>query len=221
LDQLTGWSRALPAFFSNKKNAVLELKTKTDNIDGLLSSPYRERIIVSWSLNSADISAREEHGAISIKKRLSAAKKCQDEGFIVGFHFDPLIYYRDWADGYLKTIELLEKYIDPRKVIWISMGCLRYIPELKSIIRKRHHDTHILDGEFINASDGKMRYFKPIRLEMYSFMKENLDKWHDDLGLYLCMESSDVWLTSFMWSPEDSNGLSDYLDKRTLKIYSI
>jgi spore photoproduct lyase len=220
LDQLTGWSRSLSAFFSNKRNVVLELKTKTDNIDGLLSSPSRERIIVSWSLNSADISAREEHGAISIKKRLIAAKRCQEEGFIVGFHFDPLIHYRDWADGYLKTIELLDKYIDPQKVIWISMGCLRYIPELKFIIRKRHPDTHILDGEFVNSSDGKKRYFKPIRLEMYSLMKENLDKWQNDLGLYLCMESNDVWLSSFGWSPEDSKGLSDYLDKRVLKIYS-
>jgi spore photoproduct lyase len=219
LDQITGWSWSLPAFFRGKKNAVLELKTKTDNIDWLLSSPYRESIIVSWSLNSAEISAREEHGAISIKNRLRAAKRCQEEGYVVGFHFDPLIYHQDWENGYLKTIELLDKYIDPRKVIWVSMGCLRYIPELKSIIRKRHPNTHILDGEFISAPDGKMRYFKPIRLEMYSLIKENLDKWHNDLGLYLCMESSDVWLNSIGWSPIDSNGLSDYLDKRVLKIF--
>jgi spore photoproduct lyase len=219
LDQITGWSQSLPAFFSDKKNAVLELKTKTDNIDWLLSSPYRERIIVSWSLNSAEISAREEHGAVSIKNRLRAAKRCQEEGYVVGFHFDPLIYHQGWENGYLKTIELLDKYVDPGKVIWASMGCLRYIPELKSIIRKRHPNTHILDGEFINAPDGKMRYFKPIRLDMYSLIKENLDKWHNDLGLYLCMESSDVWLNSMGWSPIDTNGLSDYLDKRVLKIF--
>jgi len=219
LDHITGWSRLLPAFLNKKRNAVLEFKTKTDNIDGLLSSQYRARIIVSWSLNSSDISAGEEHGAVSIKKRLIAAKRCQEEGFIVGFHFDPLINYREWADGYLKTIELLDRYIDPRKVIWISMGCLRYLPELKPIIRKRHPYTHILDGEFVNASDGKMRYFKPIRLEMYSFMNQNLNKWHSDLGLYLCMESNEVWLASFGWSPQDSNGLSCYLDKRVTKIY--
>jgi spore photoproduct lyase len=219
LDQITGWSQSLPAFFSSKKNVVLELKTKTENIDGLLSSPFRERIIVSWSLNSSDISAREEYGSISIKNRLRAAKRCQEEGYIVGFHFDPLIYHQNWENGYLKTIELLDKYIDPGKVIWASMGCLRYIPELKFIIRKRHPNTHILDGEFVIAPDGKMRYFKPIRLEMYSLIKENLDKWHNDLGLYLCMESNDVWLNSIGWSPVDSNGLSDYLDKRVLKIF--
>jgi spore photoproduct lyase len=218
LDRITGWSRLLLPFFYNKRNAILELKTKTDNIDGLLLSPNKERIIISWSLNSPDITAREEHGAVSIKKRLIAAKRCQEEGFIVGFHFDPLIYYPNWHEGYLKTIELLDRYINPRKVIWMSMGCMRYIPELKQIIRKRHPDTHILDGEFVHAPDGKMRYFKPIRLEMYSFMKDNLDKWNNDLGLYLCMESSDVWLSSFGWSPENSDGLSTYLDKRVLKL---
>lgn len=219
LDQITGWSESLPAFFSNKKNVVLELKTKTDNIEGLLASPYRDRIIVSWSLNSADISTREEHGAVSIEKRLAAAKRCQEEGYIVSFHFDPIVYYNDWKNGYLKTVEMLDKYIDPKRVIWVSMGGLRYVPALKSIIRKRHPDTHILDGEFIHALDGKMRYFKPIRLEMYSLIKEYLDKWYDDLGVYLCMESSDVWVNSFGWSPENSDGLSGYLDKRVIKVF--
>ena len=219
LDHITGWSNLLPVFFNNRKNIILELKTKTDNIDGLLSSSYRERIIVSWSLNSAEISSKEEHGAPSIIKRLKAAKKCQEEGFITGFHFDPLIHYKNWKNGYFKTIELLDKYIDPHKIIWISMGCMRYIPALKSIIRKRHCNTHILDGEFIIGLDGKMRYFKPIRIEIYSLIKEYLDKWEKDLGLYLCMESTDVWLNSFGWSPETSDGLSDYLDNRVLKIF--
>jgi spore photoproduct lyase len=197
----------------------LEFKTKTCNIDGLLASPYRERIIVSWSLNSAEVSAREEHGAPSILKRLEAAKKCQDEGFIVGFHFDPLIHYQGWEKGYLRTIELMDKYIDPGKIVWISMGCMRYIPALKSIIRKRHKDTHILDGEFISGLDGKMRYFKSIRIQIYSLIKEYLDKWDRDLGLYLCMESPDVWLKSMGWSPENNDGLSNYLDNRVIKMF--
>ena len=219
LDQITGWSGLLTEFFSRKRNAVLELKTKTDNIYGLLASPYRDRIIVSWSLNSADVSAKEEHGAASIKKRLEAAKICQEDGYIISFHFDPMIYYGKWREGYLRTIELLDKYVDPERVIWLSMGCLRYIPSLKDIIRMRHHNTHILDGEFIRGLDGKMRYFKPIRIEMYSFIKEHLDKWHHDLGVYLCMESDEIWVNSFGRSPENTVGLSEYLDKRVIKIF--
>jgi spore photoproduct lyase len=219
LDHLTRWSELLTHFFHNKRNTVLEFKTKTDNINGLIASPFRERIIVSWSLNSLEISAREDHGAPSILKRLKAAKKCQDEGFIVGFHFDPLIRYGNWESGYLETVELLNKYIDPRKVAWMSMGCIRFIPSLKAIIRKRHKNTHILDGEFISGIDGKMRYFKPIRIEMYSLMKEYLDQWSKDLGLYLCMESNDIWLDSFGWSPENTDGLSNFLDNRVIKMF--
>ena len=219
LNPIAGWTDLLLPFFSERENAVLELKTKTDNIERLLSSPYRDRIIVSWSLNSPSIGAREEKGAPGIEKRLRAARRCQEEGFTLGFHFDPLIEHPDWKEGYLKTIEMLAKTINPKGVIWISMGCLRYIPSLKNIIRKRHPGTHILDGEFISGLDGKMRYFKPIRIDMYGFMAEKLSKWHQDLGLYLCMESHEVWRKSLGWSPENTPGLSDYLDKRVRGLF--
>ena len=219
LDHITGWSKILSRFFQGRKNAILELKTKTDLIGGLLSSPFRDRIIVSWSLNSAYIASREEHGAPSIEKRLRAANKCQEEGYIIGFHFDPLILHTNWMDGYMRTLEIMDKYIDPKRVIWISLGCLRYMPSLKSIIRSRHPRTHILDGEFINGLDGKMRYFKPLRIDLYSFLSEQIEKWASNTGLYLCMESDEVWRESLGWSPENSEGLSAFLDNRVLEIY--
>jgi spore photoproduct lyase len=217
LDHICNWSKVLSAFVRDRKNVALEFKTKTDNIQGLLSCGNRENIIVSWSLNSPYISGKEEHGAPSIVNRLKAARRCQEEGFITGFHFDPLIYYPDWKNDYLKTIDLLDKYVNPKKIIWISMGCMRFLPTLKHIIRKQHDKTLILNGEFIKGLDGKMRYLKPIRIEIYSFIKECLDSWNKDLGLYLCMESSDVWSNTFGWTPENSDGLSIYLDNRVNK----
>jgi spore photoproduct lyase len=67
--------------------------------------------------------------------------------------------------------------------------------------------------------DGKMRYFKLIRIEMYAYMKALLDQWHPDLGLYLCMESDEVWSKSMCWSPENSPALAEYLDNRVRKFY--
>ncbi len=219
LDHITGWSRILSGFFQGRRNSLLEFKTKTDMIEGLLSSPYRDRIVVSWSLNSPEMASSEEHGAPAVKKRLLAAKKCQEEGYVTGFHFDPLIRHRDWKAGYRRTFEMLDGLIDPKRIIWISLGCLRYVPSLKPIIRRRHPGTHILDGEFINGLDGKMRYFKPIRIEIYSFIKEQIEKWKGDLeGVYLCMESDEVWQKGLGWSPGSSQGLSDYLDKRARKL---
>ncbi|MFC1825596.1 radical SAM protein [Thermodesulfobacteriota bacterium] len=219
LDPYVRWTDVLLPRFARLKNAALELKTKTDEIKFLLLSPHRDRIVVSWSLNSPLIAAQEEQGAPGIEKRLKAASLCQSEGFVIGFHFDPMIHYPGWEEGYLRTLELLDRYIDPRGVIWISLGALRYMPDLKPIIRRRHPKTHILDGEFVPGLDGKMRYFKPIREAMYAFMVEKLKGWHRNSGIYLCMESSDVWQQSVGWAPGTSEDLSRYLDNRVLKLF--
>ena len=75
LDPITGWSQVLIPFISRRKNAVLELKTKSDRIEGLFAAPFRKGVVVSWSLNSPHISSREEHGAPGIRKRLEAARR--------------------------------------------------------------------------------------------------------------------------------------------------
>jgi spore photoproduct lyase len=214
MDPLVAWSDILVPRFSKRRNAVLELKTKTNHIDRLLASSHRGRIIVSWSLNSPLIVSREEHRAASLRKRLEAAKQCQAEGFAIAFHFDPLIRYPGWQEGYLRTLDLMDNLLEPNRIIWISLGSLRFMPALKQIIRKRHPHTRVLDGEFVPGLDGKMRYFKPLRVEMYAFLRENLEKWRPDAGLYLCMESDEVWRKSMGWSPKDSAGLTHYLDQR-------
>ncbi len=221
LEPVVGWTKILLPFFSERMNAVLELKTKTEQVDELLSSPWRDRIIVSWSLNSPSIAAKEEKGAPSIRKRLEAARRCQNAGFVVGFHFDPLIEHRGWKDAYTKTVDMLDDLIDPNGIIWISLGCLRYMPLLKKVIRKRHPGSHILDGEFILGFDGKMRYFKPIRISMYNYMSKILNQWHGDLGIYLCMESDEIWQRSLGWSPGNSEGLSRFLDQRVEKVFGM
>ncbi len=219
LDPIVKWTEVLPSFIATHKNALLEFKTKTVSIEGLLCSRYRDRIVVSWSLNSPTIAEREEHGAPSMKRRLEAARACQRAGYILGFHFDPLIEHPSWQEEYARTLDLLDRYINPTGVIWISLGCLRYMPSLKQVIRRRFPKTHILDGEFIPGLDAKMRYIKPLRIEMYAFMKERLEQWGAQSGIYLCMESSDVWQNGLGWSPQSSEGLSEYLDKRAKKVF--
>ncbi|MFH0844324.1 MAG: DNA photolyase [Pseudomonadota bacterium] len=219
LDPVFGWSRILLPFFSERKNTVLELKTKSTQVEGLFSSSCRRGIVVSWSLNSPHITAKEEHETASLRQRLEAARRCQSEGFTIGLHFDPLIEHKDWKQGYEKAIDMLDKYIDPKGIIWMSLGCFRYMPGLKAVIRKRNPKTDILNGEFVLGLDGKMRYFKPIRLEMYTFMAEKLNNWYRDLGVYLCMESDELWKKSMGWSPENSEGLSSYLNDRVRKFF--
>ncbi len=221
LDRVAEWSGWLPPFVDEHSNAVLELKTKTDQIRGLLDSPFRDRIIVSWSLNSPWIVSHEEHRAPGLEQRLRAAARCQKEGFALAFHFDPLIRHAGWRDAYKRTLDLVDRYIVPKGVIWVSLGAMRFMPSLKGVIRRRHPGSVVLHGEFVTGPDGKMRYFKPLRTEMYAFLREAITAWNEDSGLYLCMESDDVWLDAMGWSPGTSSGLAGYLDERARRLFSM
>lgn len=214
LEPLTGYGRKLVEFFSNYQNAIIELKTKSVFIDDLLGLQHNRRTVVSWSLNSERISHSEESRAPSIDERLEAAKRCEAAGYRLGFHFDPMIYYEAWEADYRVVIDKLFRAVNPENIAWISLGALRYPPYLDSIIRQRHPKSTIVTGEFFPGVDGKLRYFKPIRIEMFRDMHRFIRNYSDSVFVYLCMESDEVWQKAFGWSPGNMAKLSEMLDKQ-------
>lgn len=202
--------RKLVPLISHRRDAILELKTKTTNIDKLLEIEDRNNIIVSWSLNSDYISKSEELYAPSISERIKAAYRIQLAGYRLSFHFDPIIYYGDWQNGYKRTIDALFKKIDPGKVVYISMGTLRFMQFLRDIIRKQSKIYSL--GEFIKGIDNKYRYFRPIRTEMYKRIKEYLAVYINEAKIYMCMESEDVWYDVFGIEDMNTKKLSQRLD---------
>ena len=156
--------------------------------------------------------------AAGLRNRLRAAQKCQAEGFVVGFHFDPLIYHHRWQEEYKKTMDMLDRYIDPSKIIWVSLGSFRFMPQLKAVIRKRHPATITLDGEFIHGLDGKMRYFKPLRIGLYQKMISWIREFSPEVLIYFCMEDDEVWRKSLGFVPPDRGGLPKMLDESAVRV---
>lgn len=194
LDHISGFSETLIPFFAKQKNATLELKTKSDNIDRLLPLDPEGKTIISWSMNSERIQKQEEHKCASINERVSAAKKLiSNSHYRVGFHFDPIIDYAEWQKDYEITIHKIAEAIPEEKIAWISMGCFRGDPELKTIMQTRFPKTEIPIGEYIKGMDGKLRYFKPKRIKIYQEMDKMLRAHFPGTTFYLSMESAEVW----------------------------
>ena len=208
LDPFTKLSRLLVPYFAGTSNAVLELKTKTNFVENLRGLDHRGHTIVAWSLNSEEVRKREEPFAATIAERLEAARSVPSEGYFLAFHFDPIIDYPGWKSGYARTLDRLFAEFDPARIVWISLGAFRFMPELKAIIRIRHPSSRIAYGEFIRGLDGKMRYFRDIRAEFYSFMVDRIRRAYPGLCVYLCMENDDIWKESFGFSPEERGGLA-------------
>jgi len=137
-----------------------------------------------------------------------AAQACQQAGYKLAFHFDPLICYPNWERDYAAVLDRLFEQIDPRRIVWISLGTFRYPPVLKPIIRNRFPQSKIILEDFIQGQDGKMRYVKPLRIEMYSHMLREIRARDTDLFVYLCMESNDIWKKVFGWTPKTTAGLA-------------
>lgn len=214
LEDVCGFSKLLVPFFARQKNSILELKTKTNLIGDLLSLRHNRRTIISWSLNSRPIIESEEKRAAPLEERIEAALACQEAGYRLSFHFDPLIEYPGWEKDYKETVKLLFDSIDHENIAWISLGALRFMPSLKPIIEERFPSSTIIYGEFITGLDGKCRYFKPIRIRLYRKLLSWIREYEGDVFVYLCMESRDVWQKVFGFAPISSVELAGWLDKR-------
>lgn len=214
LDHLTNFSPRLVNFFSDRDNAVLELKTKSAMVANLQGLSHHGRTVVAWSLNSSVIMSRAEFRAASLQERLAAARRCAEWGYRVAFHFDPIILYPGWQDGYQETIERLFNEVPASAIAWISLGGLRYLPKLKEIALRRFPRTDIYCQESVIGLDGKYRYFRNTRAELYRRLVELLASKADPATcIYFCMESDEIWKEVMGFIPEDKGGLAVMLDR--------
>jgi spore photoproduct lyase len=218
LDDITGFSRLLVPFFARHRNAVLELKTKSDLIGNLAGLDHAGRTIVSWSVNTPALCAGEELKTASLERRLRAARQCQEWGYRIGFHFDPIIWHENWETEYRDAVQQIFSAVEPDGIAWVSLGALRFTPNLKEIIRGRFPKSKIPFGEFVPGHHGKLRYFRPIREEMYGRMASWIREMAPRVFLYFCMEDKAAWQRCLGCAPRDSDALSDEMDaigKRT------
>ena len=205
-------SMRLVTAFAAQDRAVLEFKTKTTAIDQLQGLPHNRKTIVAWSLNSERIISREEHRTASLSARLTAAARAQEWGYPLAFHFDPLVIYDGCEDEYRRTIQRLFAVVEPDNIVWISLGTFRFMPALKPIITRRFPLSRIIYGEFVRGLDGKMRYFKPLRIQLYRRLVTYIRELAPEVCVYLCMEDETVWQKSLGVQPSQIGGLSGILD---------
>ncbi|MDX9702150.1 MAG: radical SAM protein [Candidatus Auribacterota bacterium] len=191
------------------KNVVLELKTKSAFVDSILKYDVADKVVVGWSVNPQNIIDTDEYKSASLKQRIEAARIMAQNGYKVTFHFDPIILVPDWQEQYRAVIRMLRDSIPGEQVAWLSLGGLRFTVSLRKIIQDRFKKSDILSyGEFVPCPDGKLRYFRPVRVNMYRFMLKEIMAWNRSIPVYLCMESQQVWKQVFGSLPLERSALA-------------
>jgi spore photoproduct lyase len=214
-------SQQLIQFFSTQNHSVLELKSKTTQIDALLSLNHNRKTIMAWSLNTPEIIQKQEYRTTPLNARLKAAAQCESYGFPLAFHFDPIILYNGCEQAYESVIDAIFSHVSANNIVWISLGTLRFMPDLKGIIQTRFKHSTIVYGEMFPGMDDKLRYFKPLRLKIYQRLINRIKKHAPDVFVYYCMEDDTIWQKTLGFIPNDHGGLPHLLDLQAEKICGI
>lgn len=181
------WTKDMPDF-------TVEIKTKSNYIEPILKLRNAKNVTMAYSLNTMESCARLEHRTSGIEERLAAARDAaKTSGCNLSFHFEPLIPIKDWKAKYIEIFELMEKYLKGLEVSWISMGTFRFPKGFQDYVELYHPNTGIFAEEFYACNDGKIRYFRPLREELYRFIWDEVKKRYPEAVVYMCMESPEVW----------------------------
>ena len=204
--------------FGKFPNALFEFKTKATHVRALLAvKEAPANIVVSWSLNPAPLARGEERLAPPLSRRLQALAAVQDKGYKIGIHLDPLILFPDWRTHYRRLIRRLAAVVRPERVAWWSLGALRFPPELKKHIFK-HRRSRLFWGELVQGQDNKYRYFTPLRLELFAFIKREIrEQLSGEVPLYLCMEDRATWGEIFPEMAADEATINRFLYAAALR----
>ena len=215
LEPLTGYSRDLVDFLGRYPNVCLELKSKVIDLSWMTAVRDPRRVLPAWSLNAPAIHEEQEHRTSTLTERLEAARECVRHGFRVCLHFDPIIRYPGWETGYDRIVDMIFEYLRPADIAYMSLGSFRCMPELKSIIDRRHPQARYIYDEFITGADDKLRLLRPLRVEQFRRIVSRLQKWGMREQLYFCMESDTVWQQVFGYTPRQLGGLQNHLLRRS------
>jgi spore photoproduct lyase len=189
-------------------------KLKPQPLTGL--SRYR-KTIMAWSVNTPRIIAEQERYTATLSARLKAAANCESWGYPLAFHFDPILIYDGCEADYEDVIKQIFSHVSADNIVWISLGTFRFMPALKPLIEKRFPKSNIIYGEFITGLDGKMRYFKPLRIEIYQKIISCIRTYAPRVLLYFCMEDDEVWQKSLGFTASERGGLSKMLDDQAIE----
>ena len=193
-------------FAKSNPNVILEFKTKSDNINYLLSHPVPANVICTWSLNPQEVINWEEVGTASLERRLAAASAIAQQGNLVGFHFHPMVYYRDFVAHYREIAHTLLARFAPSQVAMVSLGTLTYTKKVMREIRKKPAPSKILQMPLAEIA-GKYSYPPGVKVELFQTLYQSLAPWHSSVFFYLCMEDLAIWDLALGHSYASNQGL--------------
>ena len=155
LEPISHFCQFFLPLFRKHPNAMLEIRTKSTQVRGLLEVQALENVIVAMSFASEAATARWEHKVPSLKKRLEALVKLQNNGWPIALRFEPIIYTDTVLEEYESLFKWVFSSLNAAKIHSVSLGEFRMPTEFYKNISKLYPDE-ALYAQAINVQDGEV-----------------------------------------------------------------
>ena len=153
LEPVSDFCKYFLPVFSTLPQAILELRTKSTQIRGLLETAPLANCVIAMSFTAHRAAQQWEHKVPSISKRIEALSKLQQAGWSVAIRFEPLIFSDDMQADYRGLFAEVFSKLDAAKVHSVSTGLFRMpMPFYKKIVKLYPdealfaQESEVLDG---------------------------------------------------------------------------
>lgn len=186
LTHITGELNTYFNFFKKNPHLIMELRTKSDNIETLLQEEPTSNIITSYSLSPRK---NIDYKAPDLKKRVDAIKRLYEKGFPIGIHLDPIIPFNNYLELYEDLILSLSNAIPLAEVQYFSLGVTRFPEKIFHQVKQNYPNSMLFKEEFLKDKNGIVRSPKPTRFPIMENIKRLLlENGAHESKVYLCME---------------------------------
>ncbi len=195
LDPLTAYSTVLIPFFAEHPYARFTLLTKSTGINRLLKLKHNGHTILSWSVNSPEVSRLFEENVPGIEERLEAMRKVASAGYPVRAVIMPIIPVEGWQDIYSRFTRHLIEAIPLQR---LTLGGICSYKAARALMESKlgSSNTISVNMEIAESADGRSRYSTSLREEMYKYIIKVIRELRLDLEVALCLEEGKLWKSS-------------------------
>lgn len=189
LEPLSGYARTMISFFAGHPYAHMVVLTKSADVENLLDLDHAGRTIFSWTVNAPEITQRFEENTPNVTGRIDAMRRCAQAGYPVRAVVMPIIPVDDWRGTYERFLLTLLESVPLSR---ITLGSICSYPQAQRLMElklgKQNTISTLLDRGPARSDDGRLRFSRATREEVYRYLVEFIRRQRPDLEIGLCLE---------------------------------
>ncbi len=171
---ITGFAEFFVPRVERLAGAHLELRTKSARVQPLTDLEPHPRCVVAYSLSPDETARAVEHGAPTLRRRLEAAARLQEQGWPIGLRFDPLLYSADFEERYRRLFEEVFDALPADRVHSVSLGNFRLPQPFFRNLRREYPLEPLLAGPLEKGEGGLVSYERALGEQLFGRCEELL-----------------------------------------------